>query len=92
MEEGLRAVEKRSVGDSTLQERNGMTPEALMALLMMCLRTSRFNFHRKIYQFADGLATGSPVSPPVANLLMADFETEAFKYFPEEPPVSGSGT
>ena len=34
----------------------------------------------------DGLAMGSPVSPPVANLFMAEFEKEALESFEEVKP------
>ena len=34
----------------------------------------------------DGLAMGSPVSPPVANLFMAEFEEEALETFEDEKP------
>ena len=34
----------------------------------------------------DGLAMGSSVSPPVANLFMAEFEEEALETFKNEKP------
>ena len=34
----------------------------------------------------DGLAMGSPVSPPVANLFMAEFEESALASFEKEKP------
>ena len=62
-----------------------------MDMLNLCLQTRQFQFREKYYELVDGLAMGSPVSPPVANIFMADFETEALESFEGDTPGSGFG-
>ena len=58
-----------------------------MRLLKLCLSTTYFKFRDKFYDLTDGLAMGSPVSPPVANLFMADLESKALRSFSGAPSV-----
>ena len=53
-------------------------------MLKVCLDISHFRLRDNHYRMEDGLAMGSPVSPPVANLFMAEFEKEALESFEEE--------
>ena len=57
-----------------------------MDMLNLCLQTRQFQFREKHYELVDGLAMGSPGSPPVANIFMADFETEALESFEGDLP------
>ena len=58
-----------------------------MEMLTFCLQlqTRQFQFREKHYDLVDGLAMVSPVSLPVANIFMADFETEALESFKDDP-------
>ena len=85
VEDALMAVRKRSDDDDMLQERCGFASETVMRLLKLCLSTTYWKFRRKFYDLTDGLAMGSPVSPPVANLFTADLESKALKSFSGAP-------
>ena len=86
VEDALTTVRKRLDDDNMLQERCGFASETVMRLLKLCLSTY-FKFRSKFYDLTDGLAMGSPVSPPVANLFMADLESKALKSFSGVPSV-----
>ena len=58
-----------------------------MSFLKLCLSINQFKFRRKHYELVDGLTMGSPVLPPVARLLMADFEVEALGSFKGVKPT-----
>ena len=72
--------------DSHLEDRSGFRCDTVMSMLNPCLSARQFKFRGKLYEFSDGLAMGSPVSPSVANIFMADFETEALESFPDKSP------
>ena len=57
-----------------------------MAILKLCLDCTHFKFRENHYAMEDGLAMGSPVSPPVANLFMEKFEIESLASFEKEKP------
>ena len=59
----------------------------VVRLLELCLNTTYFKFREKFFELKDGLAMGSSVSPPVANLFMADLKTNALASFPGAPSV-----
>ena len=55
-------------------------------LLKVCLDISHFKFRSNHYRTEDGLAKGLLVSPPAANLFMAELEQEALETFEEKTP------
>ena len=75
--------------DDNLKEKNGFNVGTVMDMLTLCLQTRQFQFREKHFELVDGLAMGSPVSPPVANIFVA--ETEALESFKGEHPGSGFG-
>ena len=86
VDDALRVVEKSLGLDASLEDRCGYTKETVMDMLKVCLEISHFRFRNNHYCMEDGLAMGSPVSPPVANLFMAEFEKEAIESFENEKP------
>ena len=48
-----------------------------MELLGFCLHNTYFSFKNKFYEWVEGAAMGSPISPIVANLYMEHFEGRA---------------
>ena len=42
-------------------------------LLDACTKTAFF-FHKKLYEQIDGVSTGSPLGPSMANVRMTEFE------------------
>ena len=53
--------------DPTLKERAVLPVEDITLLLEFCLRHTYFSFQGQFYEQVEGVATGSPVSPIVAN-------------------------
>ena len=86
VEDALKAVNNRLQCDQSLEDWCGYTRETILALLKLCLNCSYFKFRDNHYSMEDGLAMGSPVSPPVANLFMAEFEESALASFEKEKP------
>ena len=72
--EALQAVDKKLQSDHSLEDRCGYTRETVMAILKLCLDCTHFKFRENHYAIKDGLAMGSHVSSPVANLFMEKFE------------------
>ena len=60
--------------DKTLKQRTLLSPEDIVELLEFVLPTTYFIFRGQVYQQKYDTATGSPVSPIVANLFMEDLE------------------
>ena len=75
-------MEKRLTADSHLEDRSGFRCDTVMSMLNLCLSARQFQFRGKHYELRDALALGSPESSPVANIFMADLETEALESFP----------
>ena len=87
VKDALLAVKRRLDDVEKLQERCGFASGTVLRLLELCLSTTNFKFREKFFELKDGLAMGSPVSPPVANLFMADLETNELASFPGAPSV-----
>ena len=63
--------------DLELHIRTPIKVEHIISLLEFCLKTTYFQFQGQFFEQLQGAATGSPVSPIVANLIMEDFEIKA---------------
>lgn len=62
-----------------------ITDEETIEFLNLCLKSSYFIFKCKIYERTHGVATGSPLSPIIANIYMEHFEKIALNSFPYTP-------
>ena len=78
MEESLGICERKLREDNTLNERTSMDVTTIVRLLRFCLTRTAFQFKGTHYQQLDGVAMGSPVSPVIADISMADLEEKAF--------------
>lgn len=72
-----KSVRKRLEKDTFFNEKWEVSADTVVEMLKLCLDSSHFQFRGKNYHLEDGLTMGLPVSPPVANLLMADLEEQA---------------
>ena len=78
-------IKQRLANHKELQQRTTMTISHIINLLGFCLKSTSFVFKRQYYQQMEGAATGSPLSPIVANIFMESFEKEALKTAPHPP-------
>ena len=62
-----------------------MQVEQVINLLKFCLKTTCFQFQGRFFEQLQGAATGSPISPIMANLYMEDFDIKAIN-IAEYPP------
>ena len=85
--DALAAVSKRLRNDDSVKQRTGMADETIMTSLKLCLGITAFQFRGNPYELEDGPAMGSPVSPVVANIFMAELETKALEGFGCAPSV-----
>ena len=70
---------------NAIEEKDGKDNSTLLEMLQSCLTTRAFKFRQKHYELADGLATGSLMSPVVANIFMGRLEKYALKTFTPTP-------
>ena len=71
--------------DTTLKERTVMEVSDIILLLEFCLKNTYFSFQDQFYEWVEGAAMGSPVSPIVANLYMEYLEQKALSTAPHSP-------
>ena len=81
------AIEKILNDDETLRGRTTLSVNAIMSLVKLCLSMTSFQFRGAHYDLVDGLPMGSPASPCIANLFMAQFENEALASFHTKPKI-----
>ena len=89
VDEALKAVEKRLAADSDLEDRSGFSCDTVMSMLNLCLSARQFQFRGKHYELSDGLAMGSQVSPPVANISWQISRRKHWSFSQANPRVSG---
>ena len=75
-------IKKLLEEDTNLHHRTTMSVDHIYCLLEFCLTNTYFSFQDRLYQQKEGAATGSPISPIVANLFMEDFEIRALATSP----------
>ena len=73
--------------DNHLDERTNLKIESIMTLLNLCLTTTSFQFREQHYELTDGLPMGSPASPCVANIFIAQLEQKAIASFLSPPKL-----
>ena len=64
-----------------------MSMHQITTLLEFCLTNTYFLFQGKYYEQVQGAAMGSPISPPIANLFMEEFEVKALSSCPHPPSL-----
>ena len=78
-------IKKLLEQDHELHHRTSMPIENIICLLEFCLNSTYFMFQGKYFEWLEGAAMGSPISPIVANLYMESFEVEAIRSAPHPP-------
>ena len=73
--------------DTSLNARTPLTSTEILEGLELCLRSTLFVFKNQLYKQVNGVAMGSPVSPIVANLFLADLESHALANFTNTPRI-----
>ena len=74
--EAIEICERRLQMDKTLSKRvrTSMDVNTIISLIRFCLTNTSFLYGGKPYQQLDGVAMGSPLSPVIADIFMADLE------------------
>ena len=85
VKEAFKVVEDVLNEDKQFEEQNNISRETLVEMLHVCLSATSFQFRGKHYELTDGLAMGSPVSPPVACIFMSRLEEHALATFQTRP-------
>ena len=75
--EAIDICERRLQMDKTLSKRTSMDVNTIISLIRFCLTNTSFLYGGKPYQQLDGVAMGSPLSPVIADIFMADLEEKA---------------
>ena len=75
--EAIEICERRLQMDKTLSKRTSMDVNTIISLIRFCLTNTSFLYGGKPYQQLDGVAMGSPLSPVIADIFMADLEEKA---------------
>ena len=84
----IQIVKQRLQQDTTLPQRTSMSISQITSLLEFCLTHTYFLFQGKYYEQVQGAATGSPISPLIANIFMEEFEVKALQSFPHPLPLA----
>jgi len=77
----VETVRKCLLQDDSLKDRPNFTPDQICVLLNLCLSTIYFKYKDCFYRQKNDCATGSPVSPIVANLYMEEVESKALSSY-----------
>ena len=86
--QAVKIIEKVLRDDKTnVHQQTKMNVDAIMDLLELSMSTRCFQFRGTHYELSDGLPMGSPASPCIANIFMADFEEKALQRFEQTPKV-----
>ena len=83
----IQIVKHRLQQDNTLPQRTSMSTPQITSLLEFCLIHTYFLFQGKYYEWVQGAAMGSPISPLIANIFMEEFEVQALSSFPHPPSL-----
>lgn len=87
VKQALDSVEKLLSSDQSWANQSPMPVSSIVQLLKLCLEDTSFKFRNQFYRMTDGLAMGSPVSPIVANIFMAELEQRAIETLKEKPKL-----
>ena len=68
--------------DHTFKDRTVMSVNDIILLLEFCLKNTNFSFQDQFFEQVEGTATGSMVSPIIANLYMEYLEQKALSTAP----------
>ena len=70
IQEAIAVIRSRLENDNTLSDRTLLSVDDIIDLLNFVCDSTYFQFEGQLYQQCFGTATGSPVSPIIANLFM----------------------
>ena len=70
LNERVWVIRDRLQNDRTLSDRSTPSPNRVVELLEVCLRSTYFSHEEAFYEQREGAAMGSPVSTMVANLYV----------------------
>lgn len=66
--------------DKTLAERTTLSINAILEILKSCIHTTYFQV-KKFYLQKYGMAIGFPLSPPLSDIFMKNFEKRALDQY-----------
>ena len=78
-------IKQRFKQDTQLDHRTSISIQHIITLLDFCLKNTYFLFQGKYYEWVQGTAMTSPISPIVASLFMEGFEVKAISSAPHLP-------
>ena len=84
----IQIVKQRLQQDTTLPQRTSMSIPQITSLLEFCLTNTYFLLQGKYYVQVQGAATGSPLSPLIANIFTEEFEVKALSSIPIPYPMA----
>jgi Reverse transcriptase (RNA-dependent DNA polymerase) len=85
--EALITLRKFLEADANLNSRTSLNIEQIMELTSFCVNNTVFQYGEEYYSQIEGMAMGSPLSPILCNLFMADLEQEALNAAPYKPAI-----
>ena len=85
VDEAISVIRTRLGEDGTLGDRTILSPERVVELLEMCLKSTYFSYGGSFCEQKEGAVMGSPVSAVVANLYMEFIEELALETAPIRP-------
>ena len=77
-----------TIKTNLLQNNNIKTTYQMPALLKVILSQNYFMFQRKIYQPAQGVSMGSPISSVNAEIFLQDYEDGNIKQLPDMKSIA----
>ena len=85
--DALAVIQRRLEQDTELLRRTTWSTNNILKLLEFCLVNTYFLFDGQFFEQTKGAATGSPVSPIVANIYMEAFEDRAINTALHPPKI-----
>ena len=86
-DQALLIIEDLLQHDDKLADRTSLTPNQILDLLSILLRTTYFKFNDQFYQQTDGAAMGGPTSAIVSEIYMQALEMTAITTADHPPKI-----
>ena len=87
IDQALLIIEDLLQHDDKLADRTPLTPNQILDLLSILLRTTYFKFNDQFYQQTDGAAMGGPTSAIVSEIYMQALEMTAITTADHPPKI-----
>jgi hypothetical protein len=87
VDEALKVISNKLHNDFNLVERSTLHPEAIMAMLKVCLRTTYFRMGDTFFQQKDGMTMGSSLSRIVSGLYLVHLDNMTPAAALHKPPL-----